>query len=879
MSNYLQKKYYIILALSLFLLLSASIILVQAQSSDAIAIRVLPNPEHYSATRWYEMQGFSGAPQSIEVDGYEAVRDGRTVYVNAGNVIGSVLYTNIYLLSFNQEAEDATVDIVSQILSRWKFNTNYIITSNCSVTTATACLYSRECPAGEYCLSSKAKMIRDTRRLSDLAEIKLLLEDYMLSKGSYPAFSAGSYIANHSVSVWPSWQKLFAQFLGKELPVDPINKLGACGDARFESTTCWDNTAQQFADGNPSNSVFDLPANSYAYVYTASPDGLSYKLFGKLEEGYGAATTDADISGGGSDLSTADSAPMFTGDILAGKTGERFNGYISVRDSNPTARLTVTINTGGTTWTGWSAAPRIEPVPSVPNQRRIVADAAGLTGNYSFTATLNNGLGLPTSITTKTFTIRITNDPPSIGVYDFTYTASTTKPLDLNFQVRDSASNYPLAYSLTPNGGHGFNPSTFNLNPAGTIYILNLGGYLDIATEAPIDTSKVYNYVLTATDRFGLSATDTFTITVKNNKPVINTPLPCVTSIRVGTPYPPCTVVANDPDGNAISLYSYSVLPTGLTGTSAGVISGTPTASITGVPISITATDEFGAIGISASYTLNVNTYCGDNVKQGPGEAIFSNVERRGGPANNGIEDCDGTMGLAISPGDSNISRMYACSPILCPTSGSCVGSCTYFPGPNGGYCGDNTAQNGLSGTTNFGEECDDGMARDLPSGRDLCDTHNVNGYGSCRYTYCGDGVPQNPNGRALFGLSGVGDEQCDDGRNSIDTDSCFDNCTLTYCGDGTIQGTNGYGANEFCDDAGANAANAECTTSCTLTYCGDGTIQAQNGVYSQGRSGTGNEECETDANCAAGFECNGCRCDCIPCTFDSTTFDYCCFT
>ena len=95
-----------------------------AQSSDAIAIRVIPNPEHISALRWYKKQGFAGSPQAISVDGYEGVRDGRTVYVNVGNVSGGELYTNIYLISYNQQAANETLDVFSQILAHWKFNTN-----------------------------------------------------------------------------------------------------------------------------------------------------------------------------------------------------------------------------------------------------------------------------------------------------------------------------------------------------------------------------------------------------------------------------------------------------------------------------------------------------------------------------------------------------------------------------------------------------------------------------------------------------------------------------------------------------------------------------------------------------------------------------------
>ncbi|MFA6454566.1 MAG: hypothetical protein WCV70_01765, partial [Patescibacteria group bacterium] len=56
-------------------------------SPDAIALRVLPNPEHFSPLTWYKKNlKLQGSPQSLIVDGYEAIRDGRTVYVNAANI-------------------------------------------------------------------------------------------------------------------------------------------------------------------------------------------------------------------------------------------------------------------------------------------------------------------------------------------------------------------------------------------------------------------------------------------------------------------------------------------------------------------------------------------------------------------------------------------------------------------------------------------------------------------------------------------------------------------------------------------------------------------------------------------------------------------------
>ena len=69
-------------------------------SPDAVAFRIMPNPAHLSPLRWYqENVQVKGSPQTLIVDGYEAVRDGRTVYVNAANITGdNQLYTNIYRL-------------------------------------------------------------------------------------------------------------------------------------------------------------------------------------------------------------------------------------------------------------------------------------------------------------------------------------------------------------------------------------------------------------------------------------------------------------------------------------------------------------------------------------------------------------------------------------------------------------------------------------------------------------------------------------------------------------------------------------------------------------------------------------------------------------
>lgn len=248
---------------------------------DAIAIRVVANPAHLSPLRWYnENVSLKGAPQQLLLDGYQAIRDGRTVYVNAANVVASgTVYTNIYIISYSQEARKQTQDIFGQILSHWHFNTNIDeIAGGCSKDAALSCLNDNECANKGYCLSPKSEVVRNTKRLADLADIQTALEKYKKIHGRYPTLSAGSYLPNKTISTWPSWQETLGRELGESLPLDPVNELGACSG--FAPTTCWNATTQQFAGSLPDDLslTVSLPPGSQAYVYRVEGDGSRYRL-------------------------------------------------------------------------------------------------------------------------------------------------------------------------------------------------------------------------------------------------------------------------------------------------------------------------------------------------------------------------------------------------------------------------------------------------------------------------------------------------------------------------------------------------------------------------------------------------------------------------
>lgn len=96
------------------------------ENRDAIGIRILSNPKHLSPTRWYyEVKNFKGSPKPIKLDGYEAIQDGRTVYAAAANLDGGgQVFTNIYLISYNEGASAETINIFNQLLANFKLNDN-----------------------------------------------------------------------------------------------------------------------------------------------------------------------------------------------------------------------------------------------------------------------------------------------------------------------------------------------------------------------------------------------------------------------------------------------------------------------------------------------------------------------------------------------------------------------------------------------------------------------------------------------------------------------------------------------------------------------------------------------------------------------------------
>lgn len=512
-----------------------------ADSADAIAVRVVPNPNHYSIARWYESQGFAGSPQALIVDGYEAIRDGRTVYVNATNVdLNSnppTVYTNIYLISYNQNPEAKTVDILGQIVSHWKFNGNLedsaascsisslscatdtdcgqnqfcattsagVVSSSCQLKVVKNCLVDTDCPLNFFCDSVKAKISRDVKRIGKLEELKESLFRFKTVNNRYPLLSAGTYLSNLGVSVWPSWSQSFlSELAANQNFFDPINRLGACPG--YDTQTCWNETAKRFVN-DPINNSLILPAGSYAMVYSTDKIGSDYHLCATLETRHPSlnyqfspnppadsnCVTAGIISGG----QIGNTPPRLVDYFLTGEVEQEFNGFVKVTDAenNP---LTYLLETGNNDWSTWSAAPVLLDT-SAPNQKKIYAAKAGYPGIYNVTLGVIDGQGGSLATTVP---INITSPAPYLD-----FSCLTAARVGQNYECRlgpVTQANHTLTFRALDL------PAGITIpTPSGTPAYYNLFG-------APTATSTGQEITITATNERGVASAKKFTLRINN---------------------------------------------------------------------------------------------------------------------------------------------------------------------------------------------------------------------------------------------------------------------------------------------------------------------------------------------------------------------------
>ncbi|MBI5794625.1 Ig-like domain-containing protein [Candidatus Uhrbacteria bacterium] len=324
-----------------------------ADSSDAIGVRVAPNPDYDSPSAWVEAQAFTGSFTETTLDGYRAVESGTTLYAAAANQNGTTIYPNIYIVSYNENAGEDAADIFSQILENWKFNANDDVVTDvnlCSdgtdlVTTSTgeyldcswdgdcvetcesgvcsltgdACTTDADCdlPSGTgVCDAEKAKLTRDMQRLTDVTDTIDQLQTFGEANAhcevttdtscetdddcpgteecllGFPDVQSGTFVPALTNSAWGSWNSAFANELGDTPPTDPTNEFYDCNKEGYDSASCWDGEA----------GTFICPDNSHIYGYQ-SLGGIAYTLYTQMETAGNVAWA-YDIDGSSTDEAT-----------------------------------------------------------------------------------------------------------------------------------------------------------------------------------------------------------------------------------------------------------------------------------------------------------------------------------------------------------------------------------------------------------------------------------------------------------------------------------------------------------------------------------------------------------------------------------------------
>jgi uncharacterized repeat protein (TIGR03803 family) len=354
-------------------------------------------------------------------------------------------------------------------------------------------------------------------------------------------------------------------------------------------------TLPQIKNGPPPNGTLGTPY-SFTFTYSGSPAPTFSVTSGSLPAGLTLSSAGV-ISG--TPVTTGLSIGIITASNGAGAT-QSFSIAIQgapVFNNGPpppgvlNASYTFTYSLSGYPTPTFSLTSGALPTGLTLSSAGVISGTPTVSGIYTGTVTASNGLGTAAS---QSFSITvaaqqapsITNGPPPAvagnGVtYSFTYTTSGFPPPTL---------------SVTS----GVLPPGLSFSAAG------------VMTGTPT-TNGIYTGTVTATNGIGTAATQNFSITVQSaNSPSIKNGPPPNASLNVAYNFSYISTGSPPPTFSVTS----GTLPPGLSLSSAGVISGTPT--VTGsYPVTITAANAVS----NAIQTFNMT------VTSIPANAPFFNSE------------------------------------------------------------------------------------------------------------------------------------------------------------------------------------------------------------------------------------------------------------
>ena len=348
----------------------------------------------------------------------------------------------------------------------------------------------------------------------------------------------------------------------------------------------------------PSITTASLPAWTQGFAYTPitlTATGGTGALTFALAPGSGPPPTGLTLSGGGTISGTPVAAGTFGFTVrvtdAVGAIGDKpfsvtINPPLGISSLPPPSPWVVGVLYPATTFTasggtgsyGWSLAPGSGPVPTglTLNPGGILSGTPGAAGVFSFTLRVTDGVGA-------------TADAPYTVLINPPLTITTISPLPAStvgmpYSTTLAAAGGVLPYTWTPAGGS--LPTGLTLSAAGAI------------TGTPLATGT-FNFTAQVTDSSTptpLSASKSFDLTI--NPALSITTASLASPWTAGVVYPTTTLTASGGTGSlSWGLAPGSgPLPTGLSVSAAGAISGTPVATGT-FNFTIRVTDSVGATG------------------------------------------------------------------------------------------------------------------------------------------------------------------------------------------------------------------------------------------------------------------------------------------
>ena len=241
--------------------------------------------------------------------------------------------------------------------------------------------------------------------------------------------------------------------------------------------------------------------------------------------------------------------------------------------------------TGYPTAFTWSTSSSLPSGLSLNSSTGVISGtaAAGTGGTYTVVLNVSNGVG---SAATQTLTLTVNEAPAFTSANSTTFVSGTAS----NFNV--TATSFPTlaTFNLAPSS---------NLLPTGVTLAPN--GTLSISATPVI--GGVYTFTIRATNPSPstLYTDQTFTLTVNEAPAITNL---TSTSFQVGVLATPFQFTTSG--FPAASFSTTSVLPSGVTLSSTGVLSGTPATGTSGsYPITVSASNGVGSTA-TQNFTLTV---------------------------------------------------------------------------------------------------------------------------------------------------------------------------------------------------------------------------------------------------------------------------------